>query len=84
MKRFSLEIHVSLPISVNCSEKIIIKIFVSVQLEIAERRQFLQEMESLGQGEKYRHIIETEISRVTCFIPLVVYNFVGLNLSLYS
>ena len=35
-----------------------------VQTEIGERRSFLEEMERLGQGDKYRSIIETEISRV--------------------
>ena len=39
--------------------------FFQVQGEIAERRQFLEEMESLGKGDQYRHIIETEISRVS-------------------
>ena len=32
--------------------------------EIEERRQFLSEMESLGQGQQYRSQIETEISQV--------------------
>ena len=32
--------------------------------EIEARRQFLSEMESLGQGQKYRSQIETEISQV--------------------
>ncbi|XP_069087443.1 UPF0193 protein EVG1 isoform X2 [Pleurodeles waltl] len=31
--------------------------------EIQERRQFLDEMEALGQGKKYRSIVETEISQ---------------------
>ena len=32
--------------------------------EIEERREFLTEMEGLGQGEKYRNKIMTEISQV--------------------
>lgn len=32
--------------------------------EIEERRQFLADMVSLGQGQKYRNIINTEISQV--------------------
>lgn len=31
--------------------------------EIQERRQFLDEMEALGQGKKFRSIVETEISQ---------------------
>jgi hypothetical protein len=36
----------------------------TVQEEIDERRGFLKEMEDLGQGGKFRPIIETEISQV--------------------
>lgn len=36
----------------------------SVLGEIEERRQFLADMVSLGQGQKYRNIINTEISQV--------------------
>ncbi|KAK3586063.1 hypothetical protein CHS0354_033185 [Potamilus streckersoni] len=36
--------------------------FDEIQEEIAERKNFLKEMENLGQGSKYRPIIETEIS----------------------
>lgn len=32
--------------------------------EIEERKQFLAEMEALGQGKEYRHKIMTEISQV--------------------
>lgn len=35
-----------------------------MQAEIEERRQFLDDMEALGQANKYRTIIETEISQV--------------------
>ena len=35
-----------------------------VQKEIEDRQNFLEEMISLGQGEKYRPIISTEISQV--------------------
>lgn len=33
--------------------------------EIEERRQFLEEMNALGKGSQYHHIINTEISQVT-------------------
>lgn len=33
--------------------------------EIEDRRQFLEEMTSLGMGPRYQHIINTEISQVT-------------------
>ena len=33
--------------------------------EIEERRQFLSEMEALGQGKEYHSKITTEISQVT-------------------
>lgn len=39
---------------------------ISVQNEIKERQDFLKEMEALGQGDKYRSIIATEISQVPC------------------
>lgn len=32
--------------------------------EVQERREFLAEMEALGQGKKYQRIISTEISQV--------------------
>lgn len=35
-----------------------------MQAEIDERRGFLREMEDLGQGAKYRTVIETECSQV--------------------
>lgn len=38
---------------------------VTVQLEIEDRQRFLEEMESLGQGARYRTIIATEISQVS-------------------
>ena len=41
--------------------------FFSVLQEIEERRQFLVEMEALGQGKKYSTQIMTEISQV-CFM----------------
>jgi len=37
--------------------------FEEVLLEIEDRRKFLAEMESLGQGAKYRTLINTEISQ---------------------
>ena len=42
----------------------IFDISLSVQAEIDERRRFLEDMEALGQGGKYRSIIATEISQV--------------------
>ncbi|XP_066912735.1 UPF0193 protein EVG1 homolog [Clytia hemisphaerica] len=38
--------------------------FDDVLQAIEERREFLQEMEQLGQGKQYRTLIETEISQV--------------------
>jgi hypothetical protein len=35
-----------------------------VQQEIDERREFLSQMEAVGQGEKHRPLIETQISQV--------------------
>ena len=43
---------------------IFILLLVVVLLEIEDRRKFLAEMESLGQGAKYRTLINTEISQV--------------------
>ena len=40
------------------------KFLLLVQKEIEDRQNFLEEMISLGQGEKYRPIISTEISQV--------------------
>ncbi|GAB1603381.1 hypothetical protein Ahia01_000619400, partial [Argonauta hians] len=37
--------------------------FKELQKEIEERKEFLEEMNALGQGNKYRTIIETEISQ---------------------
>lgn len=39
-------------------------VLISVQNEIEERYVFLQEMESLGRGKKYKAMIQTEISQV--------------------
>ena len=41
---------------------------VTVLKEIEERRQFLDEMEALGQGKQYRAQIMTEISQVRLMI----------------
>ena len=38
--------------------------FEEVLKEIEERKEFLEEMETLGQGEKYRSKLMTEISQV--------------------
>ena len=38
--------------------------FDEVLKEIEERREFLEEMEALGQGQKYRTKVMTEISQV--------------------
>ena len=37
--------------------------------EIDERRHFLEDMEAVGKAEKYRSIIETEISQVKSKVP---------------
>lgn len=39
--------------------------YFPVQQEITERRQFLQDMEAVGQAEKHRPVIETQISQVS-------------------
>ena len=39
-------------------------LFILVLQSIEERREFLREMEQLGQGKQYRTLIETEISQV--------------------
>ena len=41
-----------------------IVLFYIVLQEIEERKSFLDEMEQLGQGKKYRTVIMTEISQV--------------------
>lgn len=38
--------------------------YLSVVNEVQERKEFLAEMEALGQGKKYQRIILTEISQV--------------------
>lgn len=38
--------------------------YPSVVNEVQERKEFLAEMEALGQGKKYRRIVLTEISQV--------------------
>ena len=43
---------------------IINAVCILVQEEIDERREFLRDMEAVGQGEKYRSLIETQISQV--------------------
>ena len=51
--------------------------------EIEERRQFLAEMEALGQGKEYRHKIMTEISQVrtseACQAITITYNVTFLT-----
>ncbi|EDO36841.1 predicted protein [Nematostella vectensis] len=44
-------------------EEVEVDRFDEVLQEIEERKQFLEEMESLGQGKKYRTVINTEISQ---------------------
>lgn len=41
--------------------------FDEILQEIAERKDFLDEMDSLGQGDKHRNIIMTEISQVRTY-----------------
>lgn len=64
---------------------------ISVQNEIKERQDFLKEMEALGQGDKYRSIIATEISQVPCCKLFKMFNIVPQendqhyhNLALFS
>lgn len=38
--------------------------YLSVVNEVQERKEFLAEMEALGQGKKYQSIVLTEISQV--------------------
>ena len=42
-----------------------------MQEEVAERQTFLEEMECLGKGQKYRTIIETEISQVSRWVHVM-------------
>ena len=42
----------------------------TVLQEIEDRKSFLDEMEELGEGKKYRTIIMTEISQVNGFTML--------------
>ncbi|CAC5417762.1 UPF0193 protein EVG1,UPF0193 protein EVG1 homolog [Mytilus coruscus] len=45
--------------------------FDELQAEIDERRGFLREMEGLGQGGKYRTVIETEVSQLIREMELI-------------
>jgi hypothetical protein len=38
--------------------------FISVRLEVEDRKNFLNEMISLGRGREYKNVITTEISQV--------------------
>ena len=42
-----------------------------VQAEIEERREFLNDMDAVGQAHKYRTIIETEISQVSHYMYIL-------------
>ena len=57
---------------------------IVVQKEIQDRQNFLEEMISLGQGDKYRPIISTEISqvRVVNFTANLIYKNGLLSLRL--
>lgn len=44
--------------------------FDEIVQEIAERKEFLSEMEALGQGQKYKNQIMTEISQVSYMLAL--------------
>ena len=44
--------------------------FEEVMKEIEERKEFLEEMEALGQGQKYRSELMTEISQVSIIISI--------------
>ncbi|KAH3873389.1 UPF0193 protein EVG1-like [Dreissena polymorpha] len=45
--------------------------FDELQEEIDERREFLRDMEAVGQGEKYRSLIETQISQAIREMELI-------------
>ena len=45
--------------------------FEEVMKEIEERKEFLKEMEALGQGQKYRTKLMTEISQVRISTPII-------------
>lgn len=47
--------------------------FITVQKEVEERQRFIEEMESIGQGEKFRTIINTEISQVSQKITITLF-----------
>ena len=48
--------------------------FDEILQEITERKEFLDEMESLGQGQQYKSKIMTEISQVRTCITIITYN----------
>ena len=50
---------------------------ITVLQEIEDRKGFLDEMEELGQGPKYRTIISTEISQVECQTVLHVFKIIN-------
>ena len=41
-------------------------------MEIEDRRNFLREMENLGQADKHRPLIETQISQVLNFFTVPI------------
>lgn len=45
--------------------------FAELQSEIEERREFLADMEKVGQGEKFRSLIETQISQAIREMELI-------------
>ncbi|WAQ97325.1 EVG1-like protein [Mya arenaria] len=45
-------------------EEPVVDRFDELQMEIDERRQFLSQMEAVGQGAKHRSVIETQISQL--------------------
>ena len=47
--------------------------FDEVLKEIEERKEFLEEMETLGQGQKYRTKLMTEISQVLVRVTKCIY-----------
>lgn len=55
----------------------------TVLQEIEDRKRFLDEMEELGQGKKYRTVIATEISQVKWYTFTTEINIIKIIITLY-
>lgn len=67
-------------VAVTLLHDIFLWFIITVQAEINDRQNFLEEMIALGQGAKYRPIISTEISQVS----LGIWSYPDLMRILYS